>query len=149
MSCFYSTLALTVLSMIAETQHKPSQAFLPYPSSTLSPPIVPNDLSSFKTRGISQVERDLQQKLVELREQYMQAVEHFNWNKLVYEARINFEPVVGRTYHLYRMHDHDLLSMIGPKQWAYTHLGSFRLNIDRQWLPIDLPDRIDPKELFT
>ena len=125
-----------------------SKAFLPYPVSTLNPPIVPNDLSSFKARGISQVERDLQQKLVELREQYLAAVDHFNWNKLIYEARINFEPVVGRVYHLYRMRDHDLLSMIGPEQWHHQHIGSFRLKVDRQWEPVRIAENIDPKELF-
>ena len=81
----------------------PSRAFLPYPASTLSPRIVPADLSSFKSRGISEVERDFQQKLAELREQYLKAIDHFNWNKLVYEADIRFEPVVGGVYHLYQI----------------------------------------------
>ena len=134
--------------MSTAPQEKPSRAFLPYPSSTLSPPIVPNDLSSFKSRGISQVERDLHQKLIELREDYLRAVEHFNWNKLVYEARINFEPVTGQTYHLYRMKDHDLLSMIAPEQWFYPHLGSFRLNVDRQWEPVEIAANVDPRTLF-
>ena len=44
-----------------ELENKPSRAFMPYPVSTLSPPIVPTDLTSFKTRGISEVERELQQ----------------------------------------------------------------------------------------
>jgi hypothetical protein len=108
-------------------------AFMPYPVSTLSPKIVPNDLSTFKSRGISQVERDLQQKLVEMREEYIATIEHFNWNKLVYEADINFEPVIGQVYHLYRIRGINTLSMIGPDQWSHQHLASFRLNLDRQW----------------
>ena len=108
-------------------------AYLPYPASTLSPPIVPTDLSNFKARGISQVERDLQQKLVEIRETYMKAIDHFNWNKLVYEAEINFEPIVGETYHLYSIRNQNHLSMIGPDQWPQKHLATFRLNLDRQW----------------
>ena len=86
---------------MSEPESKPSQAFLPYPISTLSPPIIPNDLTSFKSRGISQVERDLQQKLKEIRETYLATIDHFNWNKLVYEADIQFEPIIGGTYHLY------------------------------------------------
>lgn len=108
-------------------------AFMPYPVSTLSPKIVPNDLSTFKSRGISQVERDLQQKLVEMREEYIATIEHFNWNKLVYEADINFEPVIGQIYHLYRIRGINTLSMIEPDQWSHPHLASFRLNLDRQW----------------
>ena len=41
-----------------------SGAFMPYPVSTLSPRIVPNDLTNFKSRGISKVERELEQKLL-------------------------------------------------------------------------------------
>ncbi len=106
---------------------------MPYPVSTLSPKIVPTDLSTFKSRGISQVERDLQQKLIQMREEYTATIEHFNWNKLVYEADINFEPTLGETYHLYRIRGQNTLSMIGPDQWPHPHLASFRLDLDRQW----------------
>ncbi|MBK1826623.1 DUF2452 domain-containing protein [Haloferula rosea] len=123
-------------------------AYLPYPASTLSPPIVPTDLSNFKARGISQVERDLQQKLVELRESYMAAIDHFNWNKLVYEAEIHFEPVVGESYHLYETRGRRVLSMIGPNEWPMRHLASFRLNVDRQWQLIETADDIDPRSFF-
>ena len=29
--------------------------------------------------------------------QYLAAIDHFNWNKLIYEADINFEPIIGQT----------------------------------------------------
>ena len=109
---------------------------MPYPVSTLSPPIVPTDLTSFKTRGISEVERDLRQKLTEIREDYLRAIDHFNWNKLVYEAEIRFEPVVGEIYHLYDMRGRRALSMICPDQWPHRHLATVRLNYDRQWLVV-------------
>ena len=122
-------------------------AFMPYPVSTLSPKIVPNDLSTFKSRGISQVERDLQQKLVQMREEYIATIEHFNWNKLVYEADINFEPTVGDTYHLYRIRGKNTLSMIGPDQWPHPHLASFRLDLDRQWKLIEAS--VEGRSLFS
>ena len=124
-----------------------SSAFLPYPVSTLSPKIIPNDLTSFKSRGLSQVERDLHQKLTEMREQYERTIEHFNWNKLVYEADIQFEPVMGETYHLYRVRQKHVLSMIGPDQWAQKHLASFRLNLDRQLELIEAS--VDARDLFS
>jgi hypothetical protein len=131
-----------------ELETRPSRAFMPYPVSTLSPPIVPNDLTSFKTRGISQVERDLRQKLTEIREHYLRAIDHFNWNKLVYEAEIRFEPVVGETYHLYDMGDRRALSMVSPEQWPHRHLATVRLNQDRQWLVVETADGIANTELF-
>jgi hypothetical protein len=134
--------------MTSELPAKPSAAFMPYPVSTLSPPIVPNDLSSFKSRGISEVQRDLQQKLRELREEYLRAIDHFNWNKLVYEASIQFEPVVGQTYHLYAMRQGHVLSMIAPHEWPMKHLATVRLNVDRQWQVEALGADVDPREMF-
>ena len=124
------------------------RAFMPYPVSTLSPPIIPTDLTSFKTRGISEVERDLQQKLAEIREQYLRAIDHFNWNKLVYEAEIRFEPIVGGIYHLYEVRGRRALSMISPDQWPHRHLATVRLNVDRQWLIVSTGNGVDPRELF-
>ena len=122
---------------------------MPYPVSTLSPPIVPLDLTSFKTRGISEVERDLRQKLAEIREDYLRAIDHYNWNKLVYEAEIRFEPVVGGVYHLYEMSDgRQVLSMIDPGQWPHRHLATVRLNYDRQWLVVETADGLDAARLF-
>ncbi len=127
---------------------KTSQAFMPYPVSTLSPRIVPTDLSSFKSRGISEVERELHQKLTEIRETYLAAIDHFNWNKLIYEADINFEPIVGQTYHLYEVRGRKLLSMIAPGQWSHRHLATVRLNVDRQWKLEETSDGIDQGSLF-
>lgn len=131
------------------TDEKPSGAFLPYPTSTLSPSIIPNDLTSFKSRGVSQVERDLQQKLVQIREEYVTAITHFNWNKLAYEADINFEPVVGQEYYLYSARGRTLLSMISPDQWFQKHLASLRLNVDRQFELMALGEDVDERELFA
>ncbi|MEO5912977.1 MAG: DUF2452 domain-containing protein [Luteolibacter sp.] len=133
---------------MSESESKPSRAFLPYPVSTLSPPIIPNDLTSFKSRGISQVERELQQKLMEIREIYLQTIDHFNWNKLVYEADIQFEPIIGETYHLYEMRGRRQLSMVAPDQWAQKHLASVRLNADRQWKVVSTGSGVDTRELF-
>ncbi|MFN4942257.1 MAG: DUF2452 domain-containing protein [Akkermansiaceae bacterium] len=130
------------------SSEKVSQAFMPYPVSTLSPRIVPTDLSSFKSRGISEVERELQQKLTEIRETYLAAIDHFNWNKLIYEADINFEPIIGQTYHLYEVRGRKLLSMIAPDQWHHKHLATVRLNVDRQWKLEVMSDELDQKALF-
>jgi hypothetical protein len=144
--------AMTEVTTIPDTppelDARPSGAVMPYAWSSLSPQIVPNDLTSFKTRGISQVERDLRQKLTEIREDYLRAIDHFNWNKLVYEAEIRFEPVIGETYHLYDMGSRRALSMISPAQWPHRHLASVRLNHDRQWLVVETAQGIEREQLF-
>ena len=126
-----------------------SRAFLPYPASTLSPPIIPTDLTSFKSRGISEVEREMQQKLIEIREQYIRAIDHFNWNKLVYEADIQFEPIIGRVYHLYEIRGRRVLSMVDPEEWPHRHLATLRLNVDRQWQVERVGEGVDPRSMFA
>jgi hypothetical protein len=107
--------------------------YLPYPKSRLAPKIVPQDLTSFKSRGVGKVERELQQELVELRERYLGVIDDFNWNKLIYESNFGFEPVIGEVYHLYEFNGRHNLSMIEPKEWFQRWLGSFRLNADGRW----------------
>lgn len=133
---------------MSDTENKPSAAFLPYPVSTLGPPITPTDLTSFKSRGISQVERDLREKLEEIREVYIQTIDHYNWNKLVYEADIQFEPIVGGIYHLYEVKGRKMLSMISPDQWSNRHLATVRLNFDRQWKVVEVASGVDSREFF-
>ena len=110
--------------------------FLAYPASRLGAKIVPQDLTSFKTRGITKVERELQQELVELRERYLAVIDSFNWNKLIYESHYRFEPIIGETYYLYDVEGRHTLSMIAPEQWHQRWVGSFRLNSDARWEPV-------------
>ncbi len=115
-----------------------SARYLPYPASTQSPRILPTDLTTFKSRGIGKVERHFQQKLQEMHEQYLEMVDQFNWNKLVYEAKFGFEPTIGETYHLYELSEGTTLSMIPPEKWrSKKWIGSFRLNADGQWQLIE------------
>lgn len=125
------------LPAVSEEPSTERAAFLHYPVSTMSPRIVPTDLTTFKTHGVSKVQKDAAQRLIQLREEYMRVVDEFNWNKLVYEANFGYEPVVGEVYHLYRdtekgesaLH----LSMIGPGEWNKPFVASLRLNFGGQW----------------
>jgi hypothetical protein len=110
--------------------------FMAYPVSRLASRIVPQDLTNFKSRGISKVERELQQELIEMREHYLAVIDAFNWNKLIYEAQLGFEPVVGETYHLYEMRGQHHLSMIEPEKWHQRWIGTFKLNADQRWQPV-------------
>jgi hypothetical protein len=81
-------------------QTAPRGNFLHYPTSRLGAKIIPQDLTNFKSCGVSRVERDLQQELIELREKYLRVIDSFNWNKIICEAHFGFEPVIGELYHL-------------------------------------------------
>lgn len=121
-------------------------AYLPYPSSRLGAKIVPQDLTTFKSRGVTRVERELHQQLVELREQYLAVIDSFNWNKLVYESQFSFEPTIGESYHLYEIRGRHHLSMIAPEEWNQRWIGSFRLNSDSRWEPVRISPEFDLRE---
>ncbi|MEM6820798.1 MAG: DUF2452 domain-containing protein [Verrucomicrobiota bacterium] len=119
-------------------------AYIPYPTSTLSPNITPPDLSDFKSRNISEVQRELSQKMEAIRREYIEIIDAYNWNKIVYESQFSFEPVVGQTYHLYRESDTFRLSMIEPKKWpGKPFVASFRLGARGNWELEELADGFD------
>jgi hypothetical protein len=112
---------------------EPRGNYLAYPVSRLAAKIIPQDLTNFKSRGVTRVERELQQEMLEIQERYMEVIDAFNWNKLIYEAHFGFEPVIGEIYHLYEVRTKCHLSMIEPEKWHQRWVGSFRLNADGRW----------------
>lgn len=125
----------------------PSRRYLPYPDSRLSPRIMPLDLTSHKSRGIDSVQRCFQARLGELHREYLELLDQFNWNKLIYEARYGFEPAVGQSYHLYRTAEGHALSMIEPERWpGKPWIGTFRLRVDGQWEAVAVAPEFDLRE---
>lgn len=133
--------------MSSESDAAASSRYLPYPASTLSPRIMPVDLTSHKSRGIAAVQQFFQARLSEMGEEYLSLVDRFNWNKLIYEARYGFEPTVGQSYHLYQLADGHALSMIEPEKWpAKRWVGTFRLGADGQWEPQKVSREFDLRD---
>ncbi|MEM1157036.1 MAG: DUF2452 domain-containing protein [Verrucomicrobiota bacterium] len=126
----------SLVELHEESPEVSNLAYMPYPTSTLSPNITPPDLSSFKSRNITEVERELSQKLDAIRQEYIDVIDAFNWNKMVYESDFSFEPVIGHEYYLYREETCFRLSMIEPQKWrGKKYVGSFRLTANGQWKP--------------
>lgn len=108
---------------------------LPYATTVGAPVIKVDDLVSWKSRGISNVNKEFENKFKELQMQYQALLEEYEWNDLVYQAKFSFEPVVGEIYHLYRGDDgFNFLSLIGPNEWNKEYLGTFKLNSDKKWI---------------
>ena len=112
---------------------------LSYPTNVGAPVIQVNDLVSWKSRGITAVNKEFEIKFNELKEQYDALIRDYEWNEMVYNAQFSFEPVIGEIYHLYRNANGVLfLSLIGPNEWNKEHIGTFKLNSDKKWLLINL-----------
>lgn len=108
-----------------------------YATNVGAPVIQIDDVVSFKSRGISSVNKEFQNKFNELKEQYEQLMKEFEYNEMVYSAKFSFEPVIGETYHLYRGTDGlNFLSLIAPLECNREHIGTFKLNSDKKWILI-------------
>lgn len=107
---------------------------LPYGSNVSAPAIKVEDTTAWKAVNAIKVNHQLQTKFNELKEEYKKLVEEYKWNELVYNAKFNFEPVIGQTYHLYVGKDGNIfLSMINPNEWNYECVGSFVLDSNNKW----------------
>ena len=111
---------------------------LPYGTSVGAPVIKINDVVSWKNRGISNVNKEFENKFNELKIQYQILMEEYEWNELVYNAKFSFEPVIGEIYHLYIAEDSTyFLSLISPQEWNKEHIATFRLNSDKKWVIVN------------
>jgi len=110
-------------------------SLLPYATSVGAPAIRVDDLVSWKSRGITNVNKEFENKFNELKSQYQSLMEEYEWNELVYAAKFAFEPVMGEIYHLYVNDDGgNFLSLIAPQEWNKEHIGTFKLDSNKKWV---------------
>jgi hypothetical protein len=113
-------------------------SMLPYATSVSAPVIKIDDLVSWKARGITNVNKEFENKFNELKLQYQQLMEEYEWNEIVYNSKFSFEPVIGEIYHLYAANDGSyFLSLISPLEWNKEHIGTFKLNSDKKWISLN------------
>jgi hypothetical protein len=116
-------------------------SFLPYSTSVGAPIIRVDDIVSWKSRGITNVNKQFENKFIELKLEYEKLMKEYEWNELVYNSKFSFEPVIGEIYHMYRSDDGlNFLSLIGPNEWNKEHLGTFKLNSDKKWIVLNPND---------
>ena len=107
---------------------------LPYSSGVSAPKITPPDVTSWKNTNIVSANNQFKAKFEAIEEEYKQMMQEFEYNSLVYNAKFNFEPIVGKVYHLYKAKDEStFLSLILPNECNFNHLGTFKLSPDKTW----------------
>ncbi|WP_395051952.1 DUF2452 domain-containing protein [Flavobacterium sp.] len=118
-------------------------ALLPYSTSVGAPIIKVDDIVSWKSRGVTNVNKIFENKFNELKSQYEDLMKEYEWNELVYNSKFSFEPVIGEIYHLYIGKDgNNFLSLISPQEWNKEHIGTFKLNSDKKWVVLNLKDNV-------
>lgn len=111
-------------------------SILPYGTNIGAPSIQTSELSTWKNTSIRQFNHVFQSKIDRIKQDYESLIEEYETNELLYKASMNFEPIIGKTYHLYKgsKAKPSFLSLIPPKSWKREHLGSFQLTPEKVWV---------------
>lgn len=114
--------------------------------------IKPEDKGKIKGRALSamydQTEMDMKQiyeQMQFLAEQAKTIQGRVSVSERIYQAKMSFEPIISRIYHLYQRNDGtDTLSLVSPKEWGkscpYTFIATVKLLADHTWEVIDKGD---------
>ncbi len=109
-------------------------ALKPYGTDLGAPAIITTDSIAWKNRNINKVNNHLSAKFKALKKEYEGMLEQFNFNNLIYNSDFNFEPIVGKIYHMYkRENESTFLSIISPDECNFNHVESFYLDADGIW----------------
>ncbi|MDB4985511.1 MAG: hypothetical protein JWN04_689 [Myxococcaceae bacterium] len=121
----------------------------PYPVSRLSGPVSLVDSAREIERADQWIASTSSAKLEQiaaqmkaLREQAEQVLADAQRHAELHRAEARFERHPGKTYHLYeRTTGERYWSMLSPRDWGshppHAHVGSFRLEADRSWTPLE------------
>ncbi len=126
-------------NVVFNTETKKYDAALkPYATSVSAPVIKPTDTLAWKNRSINKINQKVSAKFLELKAEYESMLQEFEYNKLIYQAKFTFEPIIGKVYHLYkRKNGESFLSLIAPNECDFNALGSFYLNAEQIWQKIE------------
>lgn len=114
-----------------------NSSLLPYGTNIGAPSIIASGLSHWKNSSIKTFNYSLSNKIEGIKKEYQQLIDEFNVNKMLYEVNMNFEPIVGKIYHLYKNEQGEpFLSLIPPSNWDKEHLGAYQLNHEKIWQSI-------------
>jgi hypothetical protein len=102
---------------------------------------------SFQLPNVSLIRTEASKKMMSVfdreREELIMRAEklsqEFNDSLMVWESKISFEPIVGKTYYLYDFNGVKTLSLISPNEWNKQDcsLGGFILNSENKWIRIN------------
>lgn len=128
-----------------EIYHK-QLSVLPYSSSAAGVAVRPTKEGVIKHKALSAMEEQTNMQLNQIKEQIellaRQAQEirkRKELSMLIYDAKLNFKPQIGQTYHLYEKKDNThILSLVAPQEWGGNgpfkqFVSSVQLLADHTW----------------
>lgn len=121
-----------------EESQRYDAALKPYATGVGAPRITTPDTVAWKKRNVNQVNHHVNTRYEEIKRQYEALMEEYEYNRLILNAKISFEPIVGATYFLYRRKDGEVfLSIIAPHETTWDFVGAFSMNSEMFWKRMD------------
>lgn len=110
-----------------------------YPTEIGSQKFSPDDLSIFKAEKTNKLRNHYSQKFEELKKEYDTLIQEMQTNEMLYQAKCNFEPIVGKNYFLYEKNEEKFISLLSPEEWKnkFVYIGMFQLQSDGRWIQKD------------
>ena len=130
----------------------PNPGIIPFPHTVGAAMIKPEDKGKIKGRAISamydQTEMDMKQiyeQMQLLAEQAKTIQSRVTVSERIYQAKMSFDPIISRVYHLYQKKDGtDTLSLVSPQEWGkscpYEFIATVKLLADHTWEVIEEGD---------
>jgi hypothetical protein len=132
-----------------EVYHK-QMSVLPYASSVGSVAIKPTEEGMIRHKALLAMEQQIDMQLDQIRQQIellaRQAQELRKRKELslmIYEAKLNFQPVIGQTCYMYEKQDGTyLLSLVSPREWGGSgpfkqFVSAVKLLADHTWIEVE------------
>jgi len=132
-----------------ELRHQGPERASPYPVSRLSGPVSLVDAAREIEHADHWIASTSESKLVliaaqmhALRQQAEQVLAEARQNATLHRAEARFQRHPGKTYHLYERADQQRYwSLLAPADWngqpPHVYVGSYRLEADQSWTPLE------------
>lgn len=104
------------------------------------------EIDDWKSVQAPTLKNHFTERLKEIKNNYDILLNEVKWNKIIYDSNILFEPVVGRTYYLYRnKKDEKFMSLVEPDEWDddshVTFIASFKQDTNNKWVPLSIEEK--------
>ncbi len=107
-----------------------------YPTNLGAPSFTLPNVSLVRTESSKKMMDVFEREKDEIISKIEKLQKEYNDSLMVWESKISFEPIVGKTYFLYNFNGTNTLSLISPQEWnrEKDFIGSFTLNSDNKWI---------------
>ncbi|OUX37495.1 MAG: hypothetical protein CBE33_03090 [Candidatus Pelagibacter sp. TMED273] len=100
------------------------------------------ELENWKPSNANQVKKYFTEKANEIKQDYQKLLNDFNINKIIFDSKMNFKPIIGKTYHLYENKTgQKFMSLISPSEWKKNEdlffLGSYKQDTNQKWIEVN------------